>query len=182
MGKQVPQWWRWYIKGEYHCEHCPYCWSDFNYDGDGNCGCYIRGDLYDTCRLVPPIRFLLGWARKKKASYWEEHQYDGIGEYYQQMTDQDEILGKLLLNMLENFDLFYQPQSNEWLDEAAKRQKSQPIPIDKQEFVRERVRSLRMEYEDKAHPVEHIAISKEWKILIKKTWNCFLDVFRPYFN
>ena len=39
--------WHWYIKGEYHCDKCPYCWEErtsYEYD-EWDAGCYIKGDL-----------------------------------------------------------------------------------------------------------------------------------------
>ena len=74
----------WYVYGHYHCDKCPMCWAEWSYEGDGDCGCYIYGDLRDSCRLLPPFRWLRGWHRKKRALYWEAHQYDGMAEWYQQ--------------------------------------------------------------------------------------------------
>lgn len=65
-----------YIKGEYHCDKCPFCWGGEympGCDDYDDAGCYIFGDLRDTCRLIPPIRFILGWGRRKRAEYFRAH-------------------------------------------------------------------------------------------------------------
>ena len=54
-----------YILGYYHCDKCPWCWEDI-YDGDCDAGCYARGDIHETCRLLPPIRDILGYFGKKR--------------------------------------------------------------------------------------------------------------------
>lgn len=71
--------WKWYVLGYYHCDKCPYCWADYSYEGDCDCGCYIKGDIQDTCRLIPPFREIIGWPRMRYAQYWETHQYDDMG-------------------------------------------------------------------------------------------------------
>ena len=56
----------WYIRGEYHCDKCPFCFGGEYLPGCDDyedAGCYIFGDLRDTCRLIPPIRFILGWGK-----------------------------------------------------------------------------------------------------------------------
>lgn len=56
-----------YILGYYHCDKCPWCWEEeMSYDGDCDAGCYARGDTHETCRLLPPIRAILGYFGKKR--------------------------------------------------------------------------------------------------------------------
>ena len=74
-----------YIKGEYHCDKCPFCWGGGympECDDYDDAGCYIFGDLRDTCRLIPPIRFILGWGRRKRTEYFRAHKYDDFSEWY----------------------------------------------------------------------------------------------------
>lgn len=86
-----------YVRGEYHCDTCPFSWDD-SCAGceDCDCGCYIYGDLRDTCRLLPPFRFLLGWGRRKKARYYENHQYDDFEEWYLGQEKQENALRDIL--------------------------------------------------------------------------------------
>lgn len=71
----------WYIKGKYHCDKCPYCWSTYSYDGDEDCGCYLKGDIHDTCRYIRnPISRMIVNKRMCK----EEHYYDDLIESYKQ--------------------------------------------------------------------------------------------------
>jgi hypothetical protein len=114
--KKIKQFWNWYIKGEYHCDKCPLCWGgDYlpgceDYD---DCGCYLKGgvldELPDSCRLLPPIRFLLGYFPKRKAEYYEAHQHDG-GETWT-MNDQGkkEEFNRLLKRYFEEIFLTEYP-------------------------------------------------------------------------
>ena len=72
--------WNYYIKGEYHCDTCPFCWEERGYE-DADAGCYIKGELQDTCRLIPPFRFLIGWGRRRKVRYIRNHEYDDYPEF-----------------------------------------------------------------------------------------------------
>lgn len=80
----------WYIKGEYHCDKCPYCWSDYSsYWGDGDCGCYLKGDIRDTCRYIRnPISRMIVNKRMCK----EEHCYDDLIESCKQA---DNVIEKI---------------------------------------------------------------------------------------
>lgn len=173
--------WRWYVKGEYHCEHCPYCWEEHYWEGDCDCGCIIRGDIRDTCRLLPPFRFLIGWPRRRKAEYWASHQYDDVGEYYERVELSEQVLTKELLKMLNRYEVVYHPAWSDVLeDENGEKKWEKTIVMDKKEVVAGAVSQIRMEYEDAAHPFVYKSLKQEWKELIKKTWNKFLDIFRPY--
>lgn len=182
MLKKIKEWYTWYIKGEYHCEHCPYCWSEWSYEGTGDCGCYIRGDLRDSCRLIPPIRFLLGWGKKKKVSYFECHQYDGIGEYYSRQYEQRRILEKEISEMLAAYEILYHPESDDWIDENGKTQRGSGYSVNKEELIADKVSMIHLNYESEAHPYVHKKLSQEWKELLKKTFGRMLDPFRPYFS
>lgn len=178
---KLKRFWRWYVKGEYHCEHCPYCWEEHYYEGDCDCGCIIRGDIRDTCRLLPPFRFLIGWPRRRKAEYWASHQYDDIGEHYEKTHEQQEILEKELLKFLGPYEVVYHPEWAEVLeDENGEKKWEKTIVVNKEELVASHVSRMHMDYEDAAHPYVHKTLKQEWKELIKKTWNRFADKFRPY--
>ena len=60
--RRIKTLWKWYVLGYYHCDKCPFCWEERGYE-DCDCGCYIRGDIRDTCRLIEPFRTLIGWPR-----------------------------------------------------------------------------------------------------------------------
>lgn len=178
---KLKTWWRWYVKGEYHCEHCPYVWEEHYHEGDCDCGCIIRGDIRDTCRLLPPFRFLIGWFRRRKAEYHSSRQYDGIGEHYEKCYEQEQLLQKEILELLAPYELVYRPVSSEaWIDEQSDKCHEKTVVMDKKEIVADAICRIRMNYEDAAHPYVHKTLKQEWKELLKKTWNRFADVFRPY--
>lgn len=178
MLKKLRRAWKWYIKGDYHCDKCPYCWSDWNYlEGDGDCGCYIRGDLWDTCRLIPPIRFLIGWPRKKVTQYWEGHAYDGMGEWYEQLVERENAYAESIKILLKETEL-YQRDCDGKLMPICKADLLEIFSFGSGPFGE----AFRY-YEDHAHPVVgDPPLKKQWKDLLRKTWNKFADHFRPYFS
>ena len=97
--KKLPKWIRWYILGDYHCDECPYCWGGEYMPGCDeyeDAGCYIRKGLYDNCRLLPPIRFILGFMPKRKNEYAELHRYDGDYEYFEKQYNERKKLAEVL--------------------------------------------------------------------------------------
>lgn len=86
----------WYIKGKYHCDKCPYCWSTYSYDGDEDCGCYLKGDIQDTCRHIrnPISRMVVN-----KNMYIHEHCYDDLEESYVQT---DNVIEKIQQDFEKN--------------------------------------------------------------------------------
>lgn len=160
----------WYVYGNYHCDHCSMCWQEYSYEGDGDCGCYIYGDdLRDTCRLLPPIRWLIGWPRKCQADYHAAHEYDGIEEWYCEKALQDDTMTELLLDTLHGLELCIRDNEG----------KLNPIPC-KQEFINERVAHICYEYESKVHPYVHRTIRDDWHSLKKRIWKHICEIPAPY--
>ena len=55
MNEESKLWeiWHWYIKGEYHCDKCPYSWEERGEeDADAGCLLFKDGELRDTCRYI----------------------------------------------------------------------------------------------------------------------------------
>ena len=100
MNKALKNFWNYYIKGHYHCDTCPFCWGGeylVGCDDYDDAGCYIKGDIADcSCRLIPPIRFLIGWGRRKKTTYLQNHEYDDIDVWYMEKERKQEIFAKFL--------------------------------------------------------------------------------------
>lgn len=159
-----------YIRGFYHCDTCPMCWSKYSYEGDGDAGCYLFGELRDSCRLLPPIRHLIGWPRKCKAQYWELHQYDDCGEYWENVIHQDVTLEQLLKKALCGYEINCRSIEDGSL-----------LPDCKEDWITNHLADLRYGYEEKCHPYTYTPLKKEWKNVLTRTWNAFLDIFRPYF-
>lgn len=158
-----------YIYGSYHCDKCPMCWSDWSeYTGDGDCGCYIYGDLRDSCRLLPPLRFLIGWPRKRKAEYMAAHEWDGAGDYFENMATQNEAMEKTILDSLRCVELVMRDFEGSL------------IPVCKAEHIQANIRTICDSYEREAHPFVYVSLKEDWKRLLKRTWNAFADIFRPY--
>ena len=84
--------WHWYIKGEYHCDQCPYSWEERGLeDADAGCWLFEDGELRDTCRYVRnPISKAI--VNKKRNMY--DSQYDGWEEYGRQMSEAQDLAEK----------------------------------------------------------------------------------------
>ena len=159
-----------YIRGCYHCDSCPMCWSEYSYEGDGDAGCYLFGELRDTCRLLPPFRFLMGWPKLRKAQYWDQHQYDDCGEFWDQVISQDLAMEEILKDALAGYEICMRSLEDGSL-----------LPSCKAAWLELHLANIRYGYEQKCHPYIYTPLKKEWKKVIVRTWNAFLDIFRPYF-
>lgn len=181
--ENIKRLWRWYIKGEDHCEHCPQAWEDCSYEGECNdYGCYARGECRSTCRLIPPVRSIIGWKHRRYMEYWENRRYDGMGDVYQEMWDQRKILTEELKEALKSYKICYQALNDEsWVGENGQVEKLPALrPIDTDSFLDEWVPTIQMNYEDVAHPVVHKKLSQEWKELLKKTFGKLVEPVLPY--
>ena len=168
--KKLKLWWQWYIQGYYHCDKCPMCWSEWSYEGDNDCGCYLFGDIRDTCRLLPPFRQLIGWPKKRKAEYWEEHQYDGIEDVLETEYLQSELLERLLREAFSFYEFAIPTEDG----------KLTPASESKERLIEMLVPDIRFCYENEAHPVTYTPLKAEWKQVLRRTSKEFLDIFRPF--
>lgn len=91
--------WHWYILGEYHCDHCPYCWEE-RYEDDCDAGCIIKGEIQDTCRLVPPFRGIVGFFATKRYIYKSRHHYDDLPEWYERQERKETEFKRLVADNL----------------------------------------------------------------------------------
>jgi hypothetical protein len=167
--------WHWYIKGEYHCDKCPYSWAEktsYEYD-EWDAGCYIKGDIHDTCRLLPPFRWIVGSLRKKKAMYYYNHQYDGCGEFYEEWENKNKKIQESITKFLDGYDLCWKDSKGEY------------TPINKEWHITQEAYRIRCDYEDylgeleaKKNPPQK---QNPWKQAIVWTWNKFINFFKPYF-
>lgn len=156
---------RWYIKGYYHCDKCPYSWEERGIEGDADAGCYIKGDLCDTCRLLPPFKSIIGRLRKNKYEYWESRQYDGYGEWYDEEEKRREVFNTILLEFLKKYDIFCENN----------------VSKDRRDFVQGVGCELRRKYDEAAHPVVIKPLKVKWKELLKETAQSIADKFKQYF-
>ena len=172
LTKRIKQAFRWYIQGHYHCDQCPYSWEERNYmEGDADAGCYIKGDICDSCRLLPPFRFLLGWPRKKKALYCEAHAYDDMVLWYEHQQKCEHAMREAMEKVLQGYELC-------WRDDAGKL-----LPACKQEVLDcAPIWQATQDYEGICHPICSPTLSQEWRQLVRKTWNKLLEKFKPYFS
>ena len=166
-----------YIKGEYHCDTCPYCWGG-NYcpgiDDYDVCGCYIRGEIQDTCRLLPPIRFLFGWGKKKRAIYGYNHEYDDFGEWYSERCEREKQIESALKDYLKtmSYGIVYVGK-----DGRAVLVNGEYKSLDLySEFYRFADACV-----DIIAPKKCESLKDRWKKLILDTWHRFIDSFKPYF-
>lgn len=172
--RRIKTLWKWYDLGYYHCDKCPYCWSEWSYEGDGDCGCYIHGDLWDTCRLIEPFRSIIGWPKKRYAEYWESHQYDDFDQVWDTMIREETAFEEALMILLKDRTVC-------WTDADGK---LNPIPNDfiVNDFRAESFNQALLHYEQKAHPhVNKPPVRKRWANLIRETWKeCVYDKVAPY--
>lgn len=75
------------------CETCPLSWEDRGYEGECyDCGCIVYGDLYGDklmCHFPEFINRMIRKSADKKRDKALEHQYDGIGEWFEEEQRKD---------------------------------------------------------------------------------------------
>ena len=172
--KRLKNRWEWYVLGYYHCDHCPYCWVEQGYE-DCDCGCYIKGEIQDTCRLLPPFRAIIGWPRKRQHEYYEAHAWDGIGEWYELNAEREEHYAKSVLILLKETEL-YQRDCDGTMIPICKAALVDLLPVGCGQ-ISEAFRY----YEDHAHPPKVVPLKQRWKETIKLTWKHLVyDHIAPY--
>lgn len=163
-----------WIKNGTDCEKCKWCWEECSHTDCGtewDSGCYIKGSGYDEkpCRLINPFKFILGWIRKKKDSYYFGHEYDGFGEWYEEDQAKTKAMKKAITNSLDDRVICFKG-----LDDTL-----HECNLDL--FLNDAAWRVRDKYDSVAHPFENKRLRQEWKELIVKTWNRFTGIFKPYF-
>lgn len=148
------------------CSKCKYCWevkTSYEYD-EYDCGCYIKGQDFDEkpCRLVKPIRFILGETigrlSSRKANYYMSHEYDGFVEFAQDLDEKNSKMSELIMDKIIGDHVICWKDKNGELHEC-----------NTEEFIKDNAWEVRSGYEDFAHPIVHKKLSTEWKELIQKT-------------
>lgn len=162
--------WRYYILGYYHCDNCPFSWEEGSYDGDWDCGCHVYGDTRETCRLLPPFRFIIGSIRKKVSLYHYYHAYDGIVEFYEKDDEIQKKFEELFCTALSGYSLAYKGHNGEY------------IPFNPADHcMHDSLFRFRHDYEEFAHPFETKTYRQEIKDLMSRMWKSFVEKFKPYF-
>lgn len=164
---KVKRFWKWYIQGEYHCDQCPYCWDDASPAmEDCDCGCYIFGDLRDSCRLLPPFRFLLGWGRKRKAEYSAAHEWDDYASWMQEIEGKEAAFYTALRAFVQEVELT---------------SKTTGSPCDPSELIEANGYSLFYQYEDRAHPFQpKPTLKQQWSAVFRATGDAAKEQIRPF--
>ncbi len=161
-----------WIKNGNNCERCKYSWCEktsYEYD-EWECGCFIKGDRWEEkpCRLLPLFKNIIGFFRKRKTEYAENHMYDGYGEFSEKEYELDEKFKSLVYQYMDMERLYLK------------------FPNDTYHKVKNcddfyYFWKIRSEYEEFAHPFVNKSLHTEWKELILKTFNRFVNKFKPYF-
>lgn len=172
MKNKLSRFWRWYILGRYHCDNCPYSWEECGYE-DADAGCYIYGELRDSCRLLPPFRFLIGWPRRKKCSYLRDHEYDDYAEFIDKRTEDEFNVHAALAKYLKKHGYLILHAINIDL----------PVELDKYIVKPESLEQI-YEITGNMHDIftpQIEPLKTRWKKVIRDTWKRFTMIFKPYF-
>lgn len=165
----------WYIKGEYHCDRCPFCWGggyNAGCDDYDDAGCYIFGDLRDTCRLIPPLRFVLGWGKRKRAEYFQAHEYDVFPEWAKKCDEQErQFIALFTEDILDKYAVLHKDRDGNTFGE----------PLEAKRFCKfDDVNRFRWDCKDLFSPPSYVPLKERWAQLIKDTWRKFIMIFKPY--
>lgn len=144
------------------CSKCKWNWevrTSYEYD-EWDCGCYIKGQDFDDkpCRLVNPLKAILGILSKRRAEYYREHEWDGFLEFSEDSDKKDEKLYELFMEYFIGKNVICWKDKDGGLHE-----------YDTSRLVRTNIWEVRMQYEDFAYPISHKKLREEWKELLIKT-------------
>lgn len=159
-----------WIKNGNNCDKCKWfcenrCETECGTEYD--CYCLIKGDRYDNgCWLVNPFRYLIGRVHKKRNDYYMEHEYDGIGEWYEQQQKNEKALADAIKEELKDFEC-YRVYSNG--DKAKK---------DINEYIDSVTYRVVDKYENVAHPVVYKGLTERWKEVLEYTWKRIVKIWR----
>lgn len=174
--EKVKRFWKWYIKGEYHCDKCPYSWEERSYEGDCDCGCYVKGDIQDTCRLLPPFRSIIGNIRKRQVEYHLEHEYDGYAEFHEEYERVNQGLKQILIKWLDEYIIYHKSTGGDILKDID----GNPIEVNVERLVENNAWHIRSDYEEIAHPYKYKSLREEWLDVLKRTWRYAILPILPF--
>lgn len=162
-----------WIKNGSDCEKCKWCWESCTSNENGtewDCGCYIKGSDYDEkpCRLINPLKFIIGWKRKKKNDYYFSHEYDDFGEWFEKDQEKLNAMKEALKETFEGKVICHKCADNSFLE------------YNTEGILDGAAWEIRNKYDPVAHPIENKRLRQEWKELISKTWKRFTGIFKPY--
>ena len=168
--------WNYYILGRYRCDSCPYCWSErtsYEYD-EWDAGCYIKEDICDTCRLLPPFRWIIGYPKKRKAQYYEIHQYDDFAEWAEWDLEKTEKLKELIHDkMLKDYVVCAKDDEGNYFELNTDVESFHSIYYECSNIVSEFEKFVK--YHDSKNS------RGPWKTAFKYSWDKFINKFKPYF-
>lgn len=168
--------WNYYILGRYHCDSCPYCWSErtsYEYD-EWDTGCYIKEDICDTCRLLPPFRWIIGYPKRRKARYYEIHQYDDFAEWAEWDHEKTEKLKELIHDkMLKDYVVCAKDDGGNYFELNTDVESYHSIYYECSNIVSEFEKFVK--YHDSKNS------RGPWKTAFKYSWDKFINKFKPYF-
>ena len=153
------------------CENCKYfvdtsmtTQEGTEYDGF----CLIKGsDIDSCCKLIPPLRHLLGWIGTKRQDYdYERQDVEYVKYSIKQQAETDKLEG-LIKDYVYNGDLYIKYSGGKI------------IPIDPNTFF-DSIYDVKREYDDFAHPTIRKTLRQEWRELILKTLNKWIDPLKPF--
>ncbi len=163
--KRIKTLWNWYVRGYYHCDHCPYCWEERGME-DSDAGCYIYGDIRDTCRLPFPIRGIVGSIKRNRACFYTDRFADEEAQYY---TDRHTRLVKMTELIDDFLPKYLECRKNALNDGDDNTSIDDVCP----EWCFSYIETIVYEYEKECHPETNrvpCPLRIEWKRLLSKTW------------
>ncbi|MEG0900274.1 MAG: hypothetical protein RSF40_11270 [Oscillospiraceae bacterium] len=157
------------------CEQCKYFvdMTTSNENGTEYDGyCILCGNNFDDgCNWFFPFKQIVGWFKKKEHDYHLNHEYDGVLGSYEQREKEEKKLEELIEKYLLGESQIYM---NKYDGRFVKVESIEQLNL--YEFWR-----IRSEYEDFAHPFVVKPLVQEWRELLKKSFDKFSSIFKPYF-
>lgn len=147
-----------WLKDGNNCEKCPCAWEEWGpEDCDG--GCYAGRDLFEgTCRLP----YLVRWYIARRANFCKDHQYDGIGEWYEEQERKQRIVEEAIYKRDQNLTLCW-----EYKTEAGK---TEYRPFDQKMVIQEICYDIVGAMDDYRRGQEPRTLYNKWSALVRETF------------
>ena len=153
---------KWLHEGN-DCGKCPCYWWEQCYE-DCDEGCRLERDsiFYGGCRLPRIVR----WYKNRQAIFAENHEYDGIEEWFMERERLDNLVAERIKKELGSSVI-----CGRYIDTDGKHY----WEVDQNECIYRLAHAINSELDDDDLSRHAKTIRSEWSELLKKTWGklCF---------
>lgn len=151
---------KWMQEGN-DCGKCPCYWFEQGYeDCDEGCRINLDGIFYGGCRLPRIVR----WYRNRQAVFFENHQFDGIEDWWEEQERLDNVIAEGIKKGLDGLVI-----CSRYIDKEEKHL----WEVEQEECIYRLAHSLNSTLSDDKFAQGTRTLKAKWAELLKETWENF---------